>query len=98
MDFDMALTDQRVIVTGGTGFIGSHLVRRLVREGAKVTVFTRHTSDRRRIQDVLQQIDLREVDIRTYGAVSSEMDKVKPDVVFHLGAEGVSDPFISHTL
>src|SRR5688572_3343429 len=92
------LAGSRVLVTGATGFIGSHLVRRLVREDAKVTAFVRHTSDRHRIKDVLPMVDLREVDIRTFGAVSSEMEKVKPEVVFHLGAEGVTEPFLPHHL
>lgn len=35
---------RKVLVTGGAGFIGSHLCERLWREGAQVTVFTRYTS------------------------------------------------------
>jgi CDP-4-dehydro-6-deoxyglucose reductase, E1 len=93
-----SLAGSRVLVTGATGFIGSHLVRRLVAEGVRVTAFIRHTSDRSRIKDVLPSIDVREVDIRTFGAVNSEMEKVKPEVIFHLGAEGVTEPFLPHNL
>src|SRR5438552_95638 len=92
------LSGKHVLVTGATGFIGSHLARHLVHQGARVTAFVRHTSDRSRIKDVLTQIDFREVDIRTYGAVSTEIEKIKPEIVFHLGAEGVTDPFLSHNL
>ncbi|HYM80074.1 MAG TPA: NAD-dependent epimerase/dehydratase family protein [Candidatus Limnocylindria bacterium] len=34
----MTLKDRRVLVTGGAGFVGSNLVRRLMRDGARVTV------------------------------------------------------------
>ena len=34
----MSLEDRKVLVTGGAGFVGSALVRRLLREGARVTV------------------------------------------------------------
>lgn len=93
-----SLSGKRIVVTGGTGFIGSHLVHRLVTEGARVFVFARPTSDRQRLWDVLQHIDIRDVDIRTFGAVSAEMDRIKPELVFHLSAEGVNDPFLSQQL
>jgi len=70
----------------------------LVEEGAQVAVFSRPTADTRRIRDVQAAIDLRQIDIRTYGAVSAEMDRLRPEVVFHLGAEGVADPFLSLNL
>jgi dihydroflavonol-4-reductase len=57
-----------VFITGGTGFIGSHLVKRLVREGHHLTCLVRKTSDRRLLQslgvamvegDVIQRESLR---------------------------------------
>lgn len=40
----MNLTGKPVLVTGGTGFIGSHLVERLVVEGCKVRVLANYKS------------------------------------------------------
>ena len=34
----MDLSDQRILVTGGAGFVGSHLVDRLLADGAAVTI------------------------------------------------------------
>ena len=34
----MDLQDRRILVTGGAGFVGSNLVKRLIRAGARVTV------------------------------------------------------------
>ena len=41
-----------VFITGGTGFIGSHLVKRLVQEDHHVTCLVRKTSDRRLLQSL----------------------------------------------
>lgn len=41
-----------VFVTGGTGFIGAHLVKRLVQENYQVTCLVRKTSDRRLLQSL----------------------------------------------
>jgi CDP-6-deoxy-D-xylo-4-hexulose-3-dehydrase len=90
-----SLKGRQVLVTGGTGFIGSHLVRRLVREDARVSVFAGHPFDTRRIHDVLSEIDLYEIDIRAYGDVIAEMEKARPEIAFHLAAVGVTDPFLS---
>ena len=38
MEMDGAFTDRRVLITGGLGFIGSNLARRLTSIGARVTL------------------------------------------------------------
>lgn len=45
----------RVLVTGGTGFVGTHTVARLVREGYAVRCLVRPTSDRRRLPPEVEQ-------------------------------------------
>lgn len=82
------------LITGATGFIGSHLTRRLVAQGERVSIFIRSNSDRSAIKAVLEKLDTHEVDLRTASTVSRAIDMIEPTIVFHCAAAGVSDPFL----
>ena len=73
----------RVLVTGGTGFIGSHLVRRLVADEHEVFVLTRAASDPARTASVTAPATLVEGDLRDPVAIARVLDEVAPDWVFH---------------
>jgi UDP-glucose 4-epimerase len=79
----------RALVTGGAGFIGSHLVDTLLDRGDEVTVLDDLSTGRREnLQGALARgADLHEVDIRDAQRTHSVLAGARPDIVFHLAAQ-----------
>jgi nucleoside-diphosphate-sugar epimerase len=89
------LTDARVVVTGGSGFIGSHLVSRLLAEGAKVAVTVRYGNvmKNERLRGCWDRLHVIEADLRNRGALAG-VREFAPRVIFHLAAYNhVGDSF-----
>ncbi len=80
---------QRWIVTGGAGFLGSHVVEQLLERGHEVTVLDTFSSGRRWHLTPFQadgSFELAEIDICDLKAVESVFSRRKPDRVAHLAA------------
>ncbi len=86
---------ERAVVTGGAGFIGSHVVDSLVRDGFEVLVVDDMSAgDATRLAPEAQ---LAKVDITDSAALTAAFDAFRPQAVFHLAAQAsvtasVSDP------
>lgn len=78
----------RTLVTGASGFIGSHLVERLCALGAEV-----HATSRRP-QPEQSDMEWHVVDLTEQAAVAELVEQVRPEVVFHLAGRvtGARDP------
>ena len=75
----------KFVVTGGAGFVGSHLVKLLVKEGHIVTVIDNlHTGKKKNLASVIQQITFKKIDIRNYEELEKIMKNI--DGVFHQAA------------
>ncbi|MCJ7458739.1 MAG: SDR family oxidoreductase [candidate division Zixibacteria bacterium] len=73
------------LVTGGAGFIGSHIVEKLVQAGEKVRVLDNFSSGRREnLKDLLDKIELVEGDIRDFWTVIKTVEGV--DFILHQAA------------
>ena len=87
--------NKKILVTGGAGFIGSHLTKRLVQVKAKVSVIVKYNSiiDCPRLVGIWNKIKIIEADLRNIDSVNA-IRNMKFDYVFHFAAYNhVGDSF-----
>jgi nucleoside-diphosphate-sugar epimerase len=89
----------KYVVTGGAGFIGSALVRGLLREGASKVVVIDNLLTEENLDEVRSSIEYHAADIRDYDGVAAVLRGA--DVVFHEAAipsvpRSIQDPVPSH--
>ncbi|MCU0317589.1 MAG: SDR family NAD(P)-dependent oxidoreductase [Fimbriimonadaceae bacterium] len=93
---------QKILVTGGAGFIGSHLVRHLVAEGRQVVVLDDLSSGRlERLHDLDGRFVFHAGDVRDLDGIQGVVEDC--EAVVHLAAEpsvkkSVDDPFHTHSI
>jgi UDP-glucose 4-epimerase len=79
---------KRVIVTGGTGFVGANLARRLLADGHEVHLLLRPGWQPWRIEGIRADVQLHELRIEDPDAVKGTVARIRPEWVFHLAAHG----------
>ena len=83
-------------MSGGAGFIGSHLTRRLLKLGANVSVIVKYKSiiDNVRLSSLWDEINIIEADLRNLDSLR-QFNKQSYDIIFHLAAYNhVGDSFL----
>ena len=88
----VGLKNKNVFITGISGFVGSHLAKHLLNEGANVFGLDRRRADGSIPQNIKRsgiekEVRLLEGDVRDISSIASALDISKPDIVFHLAAQ-----------
>lgn len=78
---------KRALITGITGFAGSHLAELLLKEDVDIHGIQRWRSKSDNIDHVKNQIHFHEADLLDAHSLYKVIDEVKPDFVFHLAAQ-----------
>jgi UDP-glucuronate 4-epimerase len=95
---------QRILLTGGAGFIGSHVAEALLRRGSQLTIvdnldeFYSPAWKNANLEDIRRvgPYEFRALDICDFAGMRDLMMRQRPDVVIHLAARAGVRPSIEH--
>jgi UDP-glucuronate 4-epimerase len=95
-------SSQRILLTGGAGFIGSHVAEALIRSGMKLSIvdslddFYTLSRKRRNLQEIgnTGTYEFFEADVRDIDALRKVAEQVQPEMVIHLAARAGVRPSI----
>lgn len=80
---------KKILITGISGFVGSHLAEYCLEQGDEVygTILSHHLgNETKNIKHILGQIELYECNLMNRSVVFKVLNKVRPDIIFHLAA------------
>src|SRR5688572_3139569 len=83
----MPKSKPRSLITGITGFAGSHMAELLLKEGHEVFGITRHRSPSEHITNIKDQIVLEDADLLDLQSLQRVMMSARPHFIFHLAAQ-----------
>ena len=77
--------DVSILITGGTGFVGAHVARLMIKEGKKdITIFDINPSTKF-IDDIAGKVSVVRGDLGNFSHVLNIVSSCKPKTIFHLG-------------
>lgn len=79
---------KKVLLTGGTGFVGANLARRLLAEGHETHLLVRPEHKAWRLEEIKQNLSFHESSLDDKARLSAIAKEVRPDWIFHLAAHG----------
>ena len=77
----------KIMITGGMGFIGSHLCEQLLMEKHDLVVLTKSFLKKHNIANISKKIKVEKIDVTNFKKLGKSIQKNKPDVIIHLAGQ-----------
>ena len=74
----------KIVITGGLGFVGSHLADSLLKKNHNITLITRGLSKKSNILNISKKIKIEKLDITNFPKLGKLIEKIKPNIIIHL--------------
>jgi nucleoside-diphosphate-sugar epimerase len=78
------LSRKRVLITGGTGFIGANLTHKLLKLNCEMNLLVRNSTNYWRLNKILDKINIHQADICDKSNLTKIITKINPQIIIHL--------------
>ena len=77
----------KIMITGGAGFIGSHLCDQFLKDKHQIVILTKNDSKLNNISHISGLVSIEKVDVTNFVKLGKSIEKNKPDILIHLAGE-----------
>jgi|TARA_B100001750_G_scaffold248194_1_gene277411 nucleoside-diphosphate-sugar epimerase len=88
----------KIMITGGMGFIGSHLCEQLLVEKHDLVILTKSFLKKYNIANISKKIKIEKIDVTDFKKLGQSIQKNKPDVIIHLAGQTSHSQSFEHPL
>ena len=74
----------KILITGGMGYVGSHLIDLLLKDKHKIILLTKSYSKKKNISHIKNKIKIEKIDVTNQRKLSNSIEQHKPDIIIHL--------------
>ncbi len=72
----------KIMITGGAGFVGSHLSEYLLKKHHEITIITKKST--KNIEKIRKNVNIEKINVENFAKLEKSIIKNKPDVIIHL--------------
>lgn len=77
----------KILITGGTGFVGSHLADELIKENNEIMLISKSNSKQNNVVNLKSRLKITYCDINNFEKFGNEIDHFQPEMIIHLAGE-----------
>jgi len=88
----------KILITGGLGFIGSHLAESLDNGNNQIQLLTKSFRKKQNLVNISKHIKIDKIDVTNFSKIGNYIEKNKPDVIIHLAGQTSHSKSFEHPI